>query len=107
MSHTSVGNTWVTDFLHRHTDTLLYKWTTAMDKVRHAADNSDKYLAYFSLLHGQIEEYNVRAADTYNMDEKGFAIGLVARSKRIFSKRLYEKQKNRQALQDGNREWVL
>ena len=77
-----------------------------MDKVRHAADNSDKYKAYFSLLHSKIEEYNVRAADTYNMDEKGFAIGLVARSKRIFSKRLYKKQKNRQLLQDSNREWV-
>ena len=99
-----VGETWVTDFLNRHTETLLYKWTTAMDKVRHAADNSSKYKAYFSLLHSKIKEYNVRAADTYNMDKKGFAIGLVARSKRIFSKRLYEKQKNRQSLQDSNRE---
>jgi hypothetical protein len=42
-----VGETWVTDFLNRHTETLLYKWTTAMDKVRHAADNSDKYKACF------------------------------------------------------------
>ena len=106
MSHTSVGDTWVTDFLNRHTDTLLYKWTTAMDKVRHAADNSDKYSAYFNLLHHKIEEYHVRAADIYNMDKKGFAIGLVARSKRIFSKQLYKMQKNRQSLQDGNREWL-
>ncbi|KAF1365688.1 hypothetical protein EJ07DRAFT_86500, partial [Lizonia empirigonia] len=48
-----VGETWVTDFLNRHTETLLYKWITAMDKVRHAADNSDKYKAYFSLLHSK------------------------------------------------------
>jgi hypothetical protein len=34
-----VGETWVTDFLDHHTETLLYKRTTAMDKVRHAADN--------------------------------------------------------------------
>jgi hypothetical protein len=101
-----VGDTWVQDFLHRHTEELLYKWTTAMDKVRHAADNSDKYEAYFDLLHSKIKEYNVRSADTYNMDEKGFAIGLVARSKRIFSKRSYEKRHNRQSLQDGNRVWV-
>ena len=75
-----------------------------MDKIRHTANNSDKYKAYFSLLHSKIKEYNVRAANTYNIDKKGFAIGLVARSKRIFSKRLYKRQKNRQSLQDGNRE---
>ena len=106
LSHTSVGDTWVTDFINRNTDQLLVKWSTAMDKVRHAADNSSKYTAYFNLLHSKIEEYNVQPADTYNMDEKGFAIGLVARSKRIFSRRLYQRQKNKQSLQDGNREWV-
>ena len=90
IAHASVSDTWVTDFLSRNTESLIYKWTTAMDKVRHAADNSDKYLAYFTLLHSKIKEYNVQAANTYNMDKKGFAIGLVARSKRIFSKRRME-----------------
>jgi hypothetical protein len=111
LAHESVGETWVTDFLDRNSNTLLSKWTSAMDKVRHAADNSEKYKACVTLLHTRITQYNVRAADTYNMDEKGFAIGLVARSKRIFSKRKFEKrkfekQKNKQSLQDGNREWV-
>lgn len=65
-----------------------------MDEVRHAADNSDKYSAYFRLLHSKINKYNVRADDTYNIDKKGFAISLVAKSKRIFSCRLYKKEKN-------------
>jgi hypothetical protein len=77
-----------------------------MDKVRHAANSSNKYSAYFTLLHSKIKEYNVCAAETYNIDKKGFAIGLVARSKRIFSRRLYKKKKkkNTQTQQDSNRE---
>jgi hypothetical protein len=41
------------------------------------------------------------------MDEKGFAIGLIGRSKRVFSKASYKKKKKSvQSLQGGNREWV-
>lgn len=64
LAHESVGETWVTDFLDRNSNTLLLKWTSAVDKVRYAADNSKKYKAYFTLLHTKITQYNVRAADT-------------------------------------------
>lgn len=40
------------------------------------------------------------------MDEKGFAIGVTGRSKRIFDKVLYQQRRFRQSLHDGNREWV-
>jgi hypothetical protein len=40
------------------------------------------------------------------MDEKGFAIGVLGRTKRVFSRRQYEKKEVRQARQDGSREWV-
>ncbi|KAF7574147.1 hypothetical protein PtrM4_057700 [Pyrenophora tritici-repentis] len=40
------------------------------------------------------------------MDKKDFAIGVLGRSKRIFSRRQYEKKEVRQAHQDGSREWV-
>ena len=43
---------------------------------------------------------------TYNMDEKGFAIWKICRSKRIFDKSLYKQKHTRQSLQDGNREWI-
>lgn len=77
-----------------------------MDSVRHAADSSDKYKLYFDLLQHKITEYDVDAEHTYNMDEKGFMIGVVGRSKRIFSKRRWEKKEVRASLQDGNREWI-
>jgi hypothetical protein len=40
------------------------------------------------------------------MDGKGFLLGRTLRSKRIFSKQLWEQKKVTQALQDGNREWI-
>ena len=40
------------------------------------------------------------------MNEKGFIIGVIGRSKRIFDKALYERRQNKQSTHDGNREWV-
>jgi hypothetical protein len=42
----------------------------------------------------------------YNMDEKGCMLGILTRSKRVFSKRLYEEEKIKTHIQDGNREWM-
>jgi hypothetical protein len=42
----------------------------------------------------------------YNMDEKGFLIGITGRSKRVFSKRMWEKKEVTAAIQDSNREWI-
>lgn len=40
------------------------------------------------------------------MDEKGFIIGVIRRSKRIFDKALYKRRQNKQSTYNGNREWV-
>ena len=74
-----------------------------MDANCHAADSGDKYKLYFDLLQNKIAEYDVNAGDTYNMDEKGFMIGIAGRSKRVFSRRMWEKGEIRVSLQDGNR----
>ena len=101
-----VSESWVTRFLHRHQDQLTSQWTSAMDSNRHNAESGYKYKLYFDLLQQKITEYNIEPAHTYNMDEKGFAIGVLGRTKRIFSRRQYEKKEVRQARQDGSREWV-
>jgi hypothetical protein len=85
--HNHVGDGWVTGFLHRNHDHLISKWTTGMDRTRYNADSTAKYELYFNLLHGKIEEYGVLPANTYNIDEKGFIIGVTGRSKRVFSRR--------------------
>jgi hypothetical protein len=40
------------------------------------------------------------------MDEKGFMLGVLTRSKRVFSRRLYEEGKIKAHIQDGNQEWI-
>jgi hypothetical protein len=52
------------------------------------------------------DKYNVDAENIYNMDEKGFLIGTTARSKRVFSKAIWQRGQVRAALQDGSREWI-
>lgn len=40
------------------------------------------------------------------MDEKGFLIGIISRSKRVFSRRMWENKEVKASLQDGSREWI-
>ena len=61
---------------------------------------------YFKLLHEKIEEYNIQPINIFNMDEKGFQLGWVGSTKRIFSRRLYEQKGARQALEDGLTKWI-
>ncbi|KAI1510144.1 Pogo transposable element [Pyrenophora tritici-repentis] len=77
-----------------------------MDRTRHLADSESKYRLYFELLHQKITEYHLEARDIYNMDEKGFLIGMIGRSKRIFSRRQWDKKEVRASLQDGSREFL-
>jgi hypothetical protein len=42
----------------------------------------------------------------YNMDEKGFMLRVLTRSKRVFSRRMYEDGKMKAHIQDGSREWI-
>jgi hypothetical protein len=41
----------------------------------------------------KISQYNVEPRYIYNMDEKGFMLGVLTRLKRVFSRRLYEEGK--------------
>jgi hypothetical protein len=100
------GDAWITRFLERNKDHLTSKWTNDMDRNRHHADTKATYRDYFELLHAKIQKFDVDARDIYNMDEKGFAVGLTSKTKRVFSKVLYEEKKKTAGMQDGSREWI-
>ena len=106
VAHQQLSESWVTRFINRHEIHLISKWTSAMDRTRHLADSESKYRLYFELLHRKITQYHLEARDIYNMDEKGFLIGLIGRGKRIFSRRQREKKEVRASLQDGSREFL-
>ena len=101
-----LSESWVTRFINRHSIHLISRWATGMDSNRHQADSGDKYSLYFDLLGDKIKEYNIEPRHTYNMDEKGCLIGVVGRSKRVFSRRMWEKKEVTASLQDGSREWI-
>jgi len=56
------------------------------------------------LLHSKIEEHGINERNTYNIDKKGFFVGVANRRKRIFSKAVWEAGERTQAIRDSNRE---
>jgi hypothetical protein len=69
---------------------LVSKWASGIDAARHRADFAFKYSLYFKLLGDKITQYDIEPRNIYNMDEKGFLIGVLSKMKRIFSKQRYE-----------------
>jgi hypothetical protein len=106
VSQWEVSRSWVERFLRRNRDQLSPKYTTGIDYNRFKTDTEHSYHTYFDLLYAKMQQYDVDAENVYNMDEKGFLLGKTLRTKRIFSKQLWEQKKVTAALQDSSREWI-
>ena len=89
-----------------HEKVLDSRYLKSFDASRKKADNKASYTCYFDLVKSKMEQYAVEPQNVYNMDEKGFMIGMVTKSKRIFNKAQYQRGKLRGVFQDGNREWI-
>lgn len=100
------GKNWVHRWLKTHSDKVISRYSTGLDLDRKRADSAWKYALYFELLGRKIDQYNLSPEQIYNMDEKGFMLGVTTKQKRIFSRRKYEQGSLKQHLQDGNREWI-
>lgn len=97
---------WSHRFCKRWSSQLDTRYLRAMDYSRHKADSKQSYELYFELLKEKIHQYEILPQNTYNMDEKGFMIGVMGKSKRIFSKATFKRDKKLTNLQDGSREWI-
>jgi hypothetical protein len=73
-------------FLKKHSGLITNKYIKGIDCNRHKTDSYDKHQLYFELLHSKISKYNISPDQIYNMDEKGFLIRVLSKSKRVFSK---------------------
>ena len=51
-----------------------------------------------------MKEFDILPRNTYNMDEKGFMIRVIGKTKRVFNKVLYKEIRYKQASHDANRE---
>jgi hypothetical protein len=101
-----LGRGWVDRFTQRYQVDLISHWATGIDRSRYQADSEIKYSLYFELLNSKLSQYDIELCNTYNMDEKGFMLGVLTCLKRVFSRRLYEEGKLKAYIQDGNREWI-
>lgn len=99
------GN-WSSRFVARHKHRLDARYLNTIDLARHKADSRSNYEAYSAIIGQKVEEYSISADNIYNMDEKGFLIGKLQKTRRIFTRDLYEQGTLTGAGQDGTREWI-
>jgi hypothetical protein len=101
-----VGRGWSQRFCKRHQDILSSRYLRPIDRQRLHADNKESYRDYYTLLKKVVEKYEVLPCNMYNIDEKGFMIGQVTKTQRIFTHYKGEDKAILGALQDGSREWI-
>ncbi|KAF6518247.1 hypothetical protein HZS61_002325 [Fusarium oxysporum f. sp. conglutinans] len=74
------------------------------ERTGHTASSSA--IATRSIVREKIDKYDILAQNTYNMDEKGFLLGVINRTKRVFDVNAKRQGKLLGASQDGNRSWI-
>jgi hypothetical protein len=100
------GKNWVSNFKRRHADQIASDFLDPLDSSRNSADSWLKVKKYFDLLQKKWEKYQFEPQNVYNMDEKGFLIGVTQKSRRIFTKKWKESGKLIGHTQDGSRTWI-
>ena len=100
------GKNWVSGFVKRHQVQITSQYLVGFDITRKKADNWWLVNHYFELVKRKQEEYEIEPGNTYNMDEKGFLIGVLQKTRRIFTRSWNKQEKLQGACQDGNRTWI-
>ena len=77
-------------------------FTTPQDRNRQLSEDYDIIAHWFDLYRETVEEHDIQPEDTYNMDEKGAAMGVIGKQRYIVSK----SERRPKSTQDGNREWA-
>lgn len=93
---------WPQKFMTRHPE-VKTAYIPPLDKERAMAQDPEILSGWFDLYLQTKTTYEVDERDIYNMDEKGFMQGVIAKLKVMISK--YDKKKAYMT-QCGNREWV-
>ncbi len=96
-----LGINWVHRFVRRHSE-LRSCFSQPLDKERAATHDPQRLLRWFELVKSILQQYDIRKEDTYNMDEKGLALGRAGKARVVCPKSDFQVYKT----QDGNREWV-
>jgi transposase-like protein len=79
---------WAARFVARHRAQLDARFLNTLDLARHKADSRASYEHYFDVLSAIIKNYDILPESMYNMDEKGFLIGRLQKTQRVFTRDL-------------------
>ena len=101
ISGVRVGQTWPYRFLSRH-PSLKVRWSRSLEKCRANNLNRATVSHFFELLKEIIEQYGITKPNMYNMDEKGFQMGVGKRVASIVDR----DQKEVYNIEGGDRELV-
>jgi DDE superfamily endonuclease/Tc5 transposase DNA-binding domain len=96
-----IGVSWVQRFLHRHPE-LETACSRTIEGARVRDVTKNALYGWFDEFEKIIAEKNIRVEDMYNMDETGFAIGVIQRSYVVVNKN----SKERYSAQPGRQEWA-
>lgn len=77
-----IGSNWVKRFLFRHPE-LESRFTPPKDRDQIVAECPKVINCWFELLNAQIFKHKIKKEDIYNMDEKGYAMGLIGKARVI------------------------
>ncbi|HEV7738334.1 MAG TPA: transposase [Chlamydiales bacterium] len=106
ITHQEPGKCWTSRFIKKHRNELLSRYLNPIDFARQKADSLREYTLWFDGLQKKIAEYSVLPENQYNMDEKGFLIGMLGKARRVYTKSVADKKKLLGNVQDGSREWI-
>jgi hypothetical protein len=80
-----IGDNWPSRFLTRHPK-LKSVFIDPRNRNRQLSEDPNIITYWFQLYKETVDEHNIEPEDTYNMDEKGAAMGLIAKERCIVSK---------------------
>ena len=86
ISRITPGKNWVSWFIKHHKNKIKLSYLALADIACKRADNPYQYKLFYELLKEKIEKYKIEVHNMYNMDEKGFLIGVLNKGKRIYTK---------------------
>ena len=100
------GKNWASRFVRDHQDIITSQYLISFDISRKKADNWWLINHFFGILQEKWNKYDYAPHNVYNIDEKGFLIGVLQKMRRIFTKAWYEQGKLKGGAHDGNRTWI-
>ncbi|RKK06679.1 hypothetical protein BFJ68_g17640 [Fusarium oxysporum] len=97
-----VGKRWAMNFVKRHKE-LKTRFFHKYDYQRAKCEDPIIIRNWFGLVQNTMAKYGIRSDDTWNFDETGFMMGVIASGMVVTGA---ERRGKPKSVQPGNREWI-